>query len=136
MPPKGTSSVNIETKLTGPFWHRHSEVAQISVEAVSLTVDETQSEVERYFARVIKNPTGAYEKAIGKRKQANFGKVLDNGATYGPWLESGRTRGPGGRPRTTRFKGYHVWRNVRRRVARMLRKNADQVMVKIVSRLS
>ena len=52
--------------------------------------------------------TGHYRRNIQGQASQLQGRIHDSRVIYGPWLE-----GVGSRNAVTRFKGYHVWRNVR-----------------------
>jgi hypothetical protein len=61
------------------------------------------------FHTHFKQPTGYYESHVHIRNSTHGLRVEDggnNGPVYGPWLE-----GVGSRNNTTRFKGYHAFRN-------------------------
>lgn len=68
--------------------------------------------VQRSFHRHFRQPTGFYESNVRIRRTGHGREVWDGGwagPVYGPWLE-----GVGSRNNTTRFKGYHSFRNAAR----------------------
>ncbi len=75
--------------------------------------------------------TGNYRRNINGEILANGnGLVHDNNVVYGPWLE-----GVSSRNASTRFKGYHMFRNaqqkVDRRKGRILKKRVGQGVNKL-----
>ena len=71
-----------------------SEIAQAGV-----------NEVQARLGQVLQNPTGAYESRIVTDLVRGDHVVTDGGVIYGPWLE-----GTSERNKTSRFKGYSVFR--------------------------
>lgn len=75
------------------------------------SAEEALGLIRDSFHMHFKQPTGYYESHV-RIKNANDGHpvVTDGGLIkYGPWLE-----GVGSRNATTRFKGYHSFRNAAR----------------------
>lgn len=65
--------------------------------------------IRNTFHSHFKQPTGYYESHVRISNSTHGLRVEDggnNGPVYGPWLE-----GVGSRNNTTRFKGYHAFRN-------------------------
>ena len=58
-------------------------------------------------------------------------KVTDQGVIYGPWLE-----GEGSRNRTTRFKGYHVFRRTTQELRGRVRSEARILLQKYLPRMN
>src|SRR6476661_4317030 len=96
------SLVNLDLKLTGPFWTYKNQIAQVLGTAEDVTAKMAEHDVKDRLGEVIKHPTGAYQNAVHAERRSELRVVTDGGIAYGPWLESGRTRGPGGVPRVTR----------------------------------
>jgi len=70
--------------------------------------------VQRTFHAKFQNPTGYYESRVHISNVSGEHVVNDGGfagPVYGPWLE-----GVGSRNETTRFKGYHAFRNAANRL--------------------
>lgn len=68
--------------------------------------------IQDSFHRNFKHPTGYYESNVRIKNSSTGREVWDGGwagPVYGPWLE-----GVGSRNNTTRFKGYHSFRNAAR----------------------
>jgi hypothetical protein len=68
-------------------------------------VHRVQLLTDKFFV----NPTGYYRSQVDYLINQGNGAVIihDRGVVYGPWLE-----GTGSRNRTSRFKGYHIFRQV------------------------
>lgn len=65
--------------------------------------------IKRTFHTHFQQPTGYYEANVRIHNTTSGQEVWDGGyagPVYGPWLE-----GVGSRNNTTRFKGYHAFRN-------------------------
>lgn len=74
-------------------------------EAAEFTLDQIKDTFHSHF----KAPTGYYESNVRITNMSGSPEVWDGGMAgpkYGPWLE-----GVGSRNNTTRFKGYHAFRN-------------------------
>lgn len=81
---------------------------ELEEEAAEWALDHIKDTYHRRF----KNPTGYYESNVRIRNTSSGHEVWDGGwagPVYGPWLE-----GVGSRNQTTRFKGYHAFRNASR----------------------
>lgn len=57
------------------------------------------------YERPTYNVPGKWRSQIKTRARSSYHEVTDSGIIYGHWLE-----GIGSRNRTTRFKGYFMWR--------------------------
>ena len=77
-----------------------------------------------------KASTGHYRRSIKGRAIGRAAKITDSRVVYGPWLE-----GVGSRNRTTRFKGYRVWRNTREWLRTLARNVAKDVAHSFVQRM-
>lgn len=76
---------------------------------------------------VLKHPTGFYRSNVTYESDL----ITDNGVVYGPWLE-----GVGSRNRTTRFKGYWIFRRTTQELDRRAESIADPAIEQAVRRLS
>jgi hypothetical protein len=105
--------LRISTRIDrrGPlFDHRAAHlmddfVDELEEEAAEWALDR----VQRTFHEEFKRPTGYYESHVRVSNVSGAPQVWDGGwagPEYGPWLE-----GVGSRNATTRFKGYHAFRN-------------------------
>lgn len=63
------------------------------------------ADVHRILDQRIRHPTPYYETQVTVQRAARDVVVHDRGVIYGPWLE-----GVSSRNQTTRFKGYHAFR--------------------------
>lgn len=72
------------------------------------TADMALAMIRDSFHIHFKNPTGYYESHVRIKSDMGGHPVVHDGGLikYGPWLE-----GVGSRNATTRFKGYHSFRN-------------------------
>lgn len=78
--------------------------------------------IRNTFHTSFKNPTGYYESNVSIK---NGNEVWDGGyggPVYGPWLE-----GVGSRNNTTRFKGYHAFRNAARALDQRIESMGDRI---------
>mgnify|MGYP007127201227 CR=1 FL=1 len=113
--------------VSGPLFDGRAE------KAVSMMCDDIEAEVadrglhlvQSRLNIVLQNPTGRYESGINVEGTGAGDVVNDGDIIYGPWLE-----GTGSRNRTTRFKGYSTFRQVRD----VLDSQAEQVAETVVPR--
>jgi hypothetical protein len=91
------------TQPTGPVIERALRGARHAIAV------ETQKRVKLYgkirFRYEHSKPTGKWDAAIRTEAAADYEVVTDGGIVYGHWLN-----GTGSRNKTTRFKGYFMWR--------------------------
>lgn len=81
------------------------EVVAFMDELKVAVADQASADVHHIAEQSFKHPTPYYETQIHRFRRSRTEVVDDRGIVYGPWLE-----GIGSRNRTTRFKGYHLWR--------------------------
>lgn len=79
--------------------------------------------VEQILGSSLQHPTGYYQSHVRVERQADDSVVTDDGVVYGPWLE-----GTGSRNETTRFKGYHSFRQAAQRVNEQAVRIAESVL--------
>lgn len=91
---------------------------------------QTFAEVHRLLDKHIKNPTPYYETQILNEVIGTDRVIHDRGIIYGPWLE-----GISSRNRTTRFKGYHSFRDARDSADRDAQALIQAVLRKYAGRL-
>jgi len=89
-------------------------------------------QVQARLDKVLKHPTGAYQSnlqtvTVGRNDQV----VTDRGVAYGPWLE-----GVSKRNESTRFKGYHTFRYVFRRLRKEATPIAQKILDKYIERMN
>ena len=81
--------------------------------------------VKRTFHSSFKHPTGFYESNVRTHNTSGGWEVWDGGwagPVYGPWLE-----GVGSRNNTTRFKGYHAFREAAQALERRIDDIGDRL---------
>lgn len=100
--------------------------------ALDAFLDEARTEIAQQGVNdvktatgVFRNPTGYYRSQIQTDRRVGSTAVTDGGAVYGPWLE-----GTSSRNRTTRFKGYRIFR----RITRHLRADAAPIAERVLHR--
>lgn len=106
------ANLRLEVETTGPFFtgqyqkELHAFLDEAKAEVAQLGVDRIR---QRIGARA-KDPSGYYAAHIQTElvKPFNDQLITDGGVRYGPWLE-----GTSSRNATTRFKGYHIFRQTR-----------------------
>lgn len=91
---------------------------------------QTSAEVHDILNARIRNPTPYYETQIVVERQSSDWIVHDRGIIYGPWLE-----GTSERNQTTRFKGYHAFRDAEARVEGSLDQILAPILAKYMARL-
>ena len=103
--------IRTRTQYNGPIFDLRARRAfsdmreELEEEAAEWSLDHIRSTIHRHF----KHPTGYDESNVEVRNPSTAHEVSDGGwagPVYGPWLE-----GVGSRNNTTRFKGYHSFRN-------------------------
>lgn len=100
------------------------------IEAATRAVAEEGAEDLRAATSVFKNPTGFYKSQVNFHRQGSDFMIDDGGVIYGPWLEGTSTRN-----RTTRFKGYKIWRQTTQRLQAKARRIAERVLTRYLGRL-
>jgi len=110
---------------TGPLYDKRGvKFTNAGTEAVEVAVAEaTENEIENRLGNVLRNPTGFYESRIQSDRVRLGSEVSDSGVIYGPWLE-----GTSSRNRTSRFKGYSVFRKATQTMQAKSAKIAQPVM--------
>ncbi len=118
---------NVTTRRTGRFWstanwrgviHRWGNDVQEEGAEFAL------SHVRRTHATHFKHPTGYYQSLVRIRNDGRGPYVGDDGhVPYGPWLEGVESRN-----NTTRFRGYHAFRNAAIALDRRLGRIGEQLM--------
>lgn len=123
--------IGIRTTVTtrGRFWNPMNSIRVLR--QWGDRVEEEGAEwalghVRRTHASHFRHPTGHYQSLVRIRNDAQGPYVGDDGRiAYGPWLE-----GVEARNNTSRFKGYHAFRNAAialdRRLGRMGRRLLDR----------
>lgn len=96
-----------KTKERGPWFDGRARriLDRYADDAEKEVAEEADELVTRYMHASFRHPTGYYESQTRVRMRGSIHEVSDGGVVYGPWLE-----GTGSRNRTSRFKGYWMWR--------------------------
>ncbi len=87
--------------------------ARLVIEMNDVLAQEAMNRVLDRLGRVLQHPTGYYESRIAIERRAVYRGVTDQRVRKGGWLE-----GVDPRNRTTRFKGYHTFREVKQSINR------------------
>jgi hypothetical protein len=102
-----------------PNWSKAAAKVEMAVtDAGEDVAQEAYDQVRKRLAQVLQHPTGAYESRVMVSNQSNTMMITDGGVVYGPWLE-----GVSSRNNSSRFKGYHTFRQVLQQVD----KHAEQI---------
>ena len=116
--------VRTRTQYGGPLFDMRARRAfddfrdELERESAEWVLDHIKNTFHTHF----KNPTGFYESNVRIR---NDNEVWDGGVAgpvYGPWLE-----GVGSRNNTTRFKGYHAFRNAAMALEQRIEDMGDRI---------
>lgn len=106
--------LNVSVKTKGAILDSTKTKAagkRLVVEMNELLAVEAHKRVLDRLGRVLKQPTGYYESRIQVERRSQYRGVTDQRVRYGGWLE-----GVDPRNRTTRFKGYHTFREVKQSI--------------------
>lgn len=101
-------------------------VRQFSEDSVRVLADEGVLIANRLFRGRIKKGTGYFLSHLDADVSGTYARLHDNMIVYGLWLE-----GMGSRNDTTRFKGYHGWRDT----GVILDTQAEQILAGLEARL-
>ena len=106
----GMLDLHIATTHRGPIFDGRARraAADFTDEWEEDLADFALGLIKDSFHMHFKHPTGYYESHVKVRNDMGGHPVVQDGGLikYGPWLE-----GVGSRNATTRFKGYHSFRN-------------------------
>lgn len=108
--------MNVKVEHKGAIFDAAATKAAGARMVVSMNDILAQEGVIRVRARlgqVLQNPTGYYESKIQVDRKQIYRGVSDGGVIYGGWLE-----GVSSRNQTTRFKGYHTFRDIKQSLDR------------------
>lgn len=99
--------MEVHVKEIGPLFDRRGRAAvdRFERDSVKVLTDAGQQLVKAIFSSKFKAPTGYYLSRVITEITGLTGRVHDQMVIYGRWLE-----GVGSRNMTTRFKGYHAFR--------------------------
>ena len=125
---------SVSVRISGPFFGG-SMPGHIR-SALSLSIGDVVAEGERsvklqlYPGHGLR--TGHYRRSVhGEMQNSMHGRIHDSGVIYGPWLE-----GVGSRNQTTRFKGYHMFRQAKGELERKIPAIVNRRVAQAVGRLN
>ena len=125
---------SINVRISGPFFGG-SMPGHIR-SALSLSIGDVVAEGERsvklqlYPGHGLR--TGHYRRSVhGEMQNSMHGRIHDSGVIYGPWLE-----GVGSRNQTTRFKGYHMFRQAKGELERKVPGIVNRRVAQAIGRLN
>lgn len=117
--------LSVDVNLSGPILR--GEAPAILNQTREHVVDEVaatgKNMVVGRLAQVIRQPTPYYWTQIFTRRDVEDRVIHDSGVVYGAWLE-----GVSERNQTTRFKGYHTFRDIAQDLQRRAPDIADRVI--------
>lgn len=124
--------ITIEVTRQGPLFTGEAavQVALFLDEAKREVAAQGLADVHQVLNENIKFPTPYYETQIISQRMATDQVVHDRGIVYGPWLEGVSTRN-----QTTRFKGYHAFRNAKNNLVGKWPPLAEHVLQKYLPRM-
>ncbi|HEY5986047.1 MAG TPA: hypothetical protein VIV12_06620 [Streptosporangiaceae bacterium] len=127
--------LTIDVEVFGPLFE-----AGVPEHVIHDFLDETKEEVAQLgynevrarLGSVLKHPTGHYESRIRTERASRYNDqvITDGGVIYGNWLE-----GTSQRNKTTRFKGYRVFRRIRLKLRKQVTPIAQQNLDHYLQRL-
>ena len=129
--------IRIRVSASGPmFDHRADQLAQAATEEIVSTISrETQNRLVGTMAFTFRHPTPYYWTQVWTRKVSPTLHEVDDARSgqpmiYGPGLE-----GTGSRNKTSRFKGYKIWRHVRQLMQSQASTIAHRILAPYLSRM-
>ncbi len=113
-------TTNVPGWMTGFVEQAKTAVAQEGVDLAHIMLD-----------RVLQHPTGFYRSQVQVERVQNDLVVTDGGVIYGGWLE-----GVSERNKSTRFKGYHTFRQVTRDLRKVATVIAERTAARMLGQLN
>jgi hypothetical protein len=126
--------VNVTVTQKGAIFNASATKAAATRMVTGINEAIAQEGVNRVKSRlgqVLQNPTGYYESRIQTKRGTTYRGVWDGGVIYGGWLE-----GVSSRNKTTRFKGYHVFRDIQQQLAKDKERIAQPLVTKFISEMN
>jgi hypothetical protein len=116
-------TLSVTSHASGPLLDGRAEraVDQACREAERKTATFGAAIIRARMDRTFKRQTPYYRLQNQARVDPPGWKISDAGVIYGPWLE-----GVGSRNRTTRFKGYFIYRRSVQEIQRHMERITDQ----------
>lgn len=121
--------VNIKTTQKGMIFNKAGSKAaarRAVIRANEALAQEGYNRIMQRLDRVLQNPTGYYQSRIQIERREVYRGLSDGGVVYGGYLE-----GVARNNKTTRFKGYWTFREVRQG----LNKDKERIMAPYVTQL-
>ena len=125
---------SVQVRISGPFFS--GSMPGVIRDALSKAMGDVVAEGERsvklqlYPGHGLRS--GHYRRSIhGEMQNSMFGRIHDSNVIYGPWLE-----GVGSRNQTTRFKGYHMFRQAKGELERKVPGIINHRVAQAVGRLN
>lgn len=116
----------MEINVSGPVFDGRAERAcsELAADAVEVVAEAAEEQAVALMQAYFRDPTPYYWLQVTTAHPAYLTDVVhDQGVIYGPWLE-----GVGERNKTSRFKGYHHWRQTRQEIAARVPELVDMVV--------
>jgi len=132
----GVSRVNVlfDVEEDGPFFddaYRRQVIHQFFDEAKKAVADRGAVMVRERVGRAAKHPTGHFAGQVRTETAARFNdQVITDPVVYSSWLE-----GTSHRNRTTRFRGYKIFRLTRLQLRRMVGPLVQDALTRTLRRL-
>ena len=112
---RGTTTINVT--FSGPFFtsfRRYAIMNEFFRSAVERVTQLTEVELHTAMGRKFKHPTGHFESQMLMTVVSDRQRVISDPVVYGAWLE-----GTSRRNKSTRFKGYKIWRLTRQKMRKL-----------------
>lgn len=112
------SYVSLDVEVSGPFFQPGADIVTDAYifSAQEHIAQEAEKKVKAFQSLLFRYqsspPTGYATRHVRTRVQASRHIVTDSAIVYGPWLE-----GVSERNKTTRFKGYAIFRRTARSIS-------------------
>lgn len=128
------SRVNVTITHKGQIFNAagtKAAAARMVIKINDAIAEEGVTRVKTRLNRVLQHPTGYYRSRIQVQRRSTYRGITDGGVIYGGWLE-----GVSSRNRTTRFKGYHTFREVMQQLNKDKVKIAQPLVTKFVNEMN
>lgn len=125
-------TIDIKIDLNGPLLDgSYHHVLDDAIEAMNREIAHAgEGYLHSIMGQSFRNPTGYFESKI-RTTMVNKDVVIDDPVIYGPWLE-----GVSSRNRTSRFKGYSIFRRATQQLERTAGDIGERVISRFVGRLN
>jgi outer membrane translocation and assembly module TamA len=126
--------VNVAVDLKGAVFNSSDTKAEAARTIIAINdaiAVEGVNQVVGKLRRVLRNPTGYYTSRVTVERRQIYRGVWDQKVPYGGWLE-----GVTARNRTSSFKGYHVFADVRQALKGDARKIAEPLVADFIKRMN